>query len=259
MPEPLRLAYEERGSGPALVLVHGFPFDRTMWIEQLKGLARIRQAVAVDLRGHGLSNDANPSEYSMDMFADDVAATMDEIGADRADVCGLSMGGYVLFSLWRRHRDRIRSLIFCSTKAEADTDEAKAGRDRTAALVRESGMNALWEQLGPKLFGPEPPATLAERVRSMFQGMPAEVAAADAIAMRDRVDSAADARSIDVPVLWIHAEQDQLMPVENARATAEEIPAARFVSVPDAGHLAPMENPKVVNDAMAEFLTGLPR
>jgi pimeloyl-ACP methyl ester carboxylesterase len=259
MPEPIRLAYEERGSGPALVLVHGFPFDRTMWIEQLKGLARIRQVVAVDLRGHGLSKDANTGTYSMDLFADDVAATMDEIGADRADVCGLSMGGYVLFSLWRRHRDRIRSLSFCSTKAEADSDEAKAGRDRTAALVRESGMDALWEQLGPKLFGPEPPAKLAERVRAMFLGMRTEVAAADAIAMRDRVDSTADAQAIDVPVLWVHAEQDQLMPVESVRSTAEKIPGVRFVTVPSAGHVAPMENPGAVNDAMAEFLTGLPR
>src|SRR5438552_2330706 len=130
MSEPVALAYEERGSGPALVFIHGFPLDRRMWIGQLSGLAKLRRCVALDLRGHGLSviDDPEP-EFSMDLFADDVAATLDELGADQADVCGLSMGGYVAFAFWRRHRARVRSLILCDTKAEPDSEEGKAGRE----------------------------------------------------------------------------------------------------------------------------------
>src|SRR6266542_441983 len=98
MPEPMQLAYEDRGSGQALVLILGFPLDRRMWIGQLSGLANVRRCVAVDLRGHGLSTIPEKEPvFSMDLFADDVAATLDEIGADQADVCGLSMGGYVAF------------------------------------------------------------------------------------------------------------------------------------------------------------------
>ena len=157
MSEPMELAYEERGSGPVIIFIHGFPLDRRMWIGQLAGLAKNRRCVAVDLRGHGLSkiDDKEPA-FSMDLFADDVAKTMDELGADQADICGLSMGGYVAFAFLRRHPARVRSLILADTKAEADSDEAKAGREKTAAMVREQGMEALWEGLGAKLLASNP-------------------------------------------------------------------------------------------------------
>lgn len=260
MSEPMALAYEERGSGPVLVFVHGFPLDRTMWIDQLAGLAKIRRAVAVDLRGHGLSRDPQPElAYSIDMFADDLAATLDELGADRADICGLSMGGYVVFSFWRRHPDRVRSLIFCDTKAEADTPEGKEGREKTAQLVQEKGMRELYLALEAKMFGSNPSDDVKTRTLKMFLGTPAEVAAADALAMRDRPDSTPDLPGIGVPVLWIHGKEDALMPVEAARTTAEKIPGALFVTIPRGGHMAPMENPDAVNAAIRKFLKGAPR
>lgn len=255
MAEPMELAYEERGSGPVLLFIHGFPFDRTMWIPQLAGLAKIRTTVAVDLRGHGLSADDSPGDYSMDLFADDVARTLDAIGADQADIAGLSMGGYVAFALWRRHPQRVRSLILIDTKAEADGDEAKAGREKTAELVSSKGMEALHETLGPKLVGSSPSIEVQDKLKQMFLDTPAEVAAADALAMRDRPDVSGDLPTITVPVLWIHGEEDQLMPLDGARASAERVPNATFVSIPKAGHVAPMENPDAVNDAIRAFLS----
>ncbi|HEX9775909.1 MAG TPA: alpha/beta fold hydrolase [Actinomycetota bacterium] len=254
MPEAMELAFEERGSGPVLVFIHGFPFDRTMWIPQLAGLAKIRTCVAVDLRGHGLSEDRDPGDYSFDLFADDVAATLDTLKVQEADVCGLSMGGYVAFSMWRRHRDRVRSLILIDTKAEADSDEARAGREATADLVAKEGMGVLHEKLGPKLVGGNPSQDVIDRVQAMFTATSPEIAAADSLAMRDRTDSTPDLPTIDVPVLWLHGEEDQLMPLAGAEASAKEIPGARFVSIPKAGHVASMENPDAVNDAIADFL-----
>lgn len=252
MPEPMELAYEERGSGPTAVFVHGFPLDRTMWIGQLSGLAKVRTAMAVDLRGHGLSEDPNPGGYTMDLFADDIAATIDAVGMQKIDLVGLSMGGYVLFAFWRKHADRVRSLVFIDTKAEADSDEARKAREATAESVRANGMESLWEGLKPKMFGPSPPDDVLERVHKIFLGVPTEVAAADALAMRDRPDSTGDLGGIDVPVLWIHGDDDQLMPADGARATAEKIPGARFVTIPG-GHLSPMESPAEANAAMTEF------
>src|SRR2546430_1443433 len=168
MPEPMELAYEERGSGPVLLFVHGFPFDRTMWIAQLAGLAKVRTTVAVDLRGHGLSNAMSGSDFSMDLFADDIAKTLDVIGADQADLAGLSMGGYVLFAFWRRHPDRVRSLIFIDTKAEADGDEAKAGREKTAEMVAAQGLQPLYDSLGPKLVGSSPSIEVQDKIKSMI-------------------------------------------------------------------------------------------
>jgi pimeloyl-ACP methyl ester carboxylesterase len=254
MPEPMELAYEERGSGPVLLFVHGFPFDRTMWIAQLAGLAKMRTAVAVDLRGHGLSDIMSGSDFSMDLFADDIAKTLDAIGAEQADLAGLSMGGYVLFSFWRRHPDRVRSLILIDTKAEADTDEGKAGREKTAELVAEKGMQPLYETLGPKVVGSSPSVEVQDKIKGMFLNTAPEVAAADSLAMRDRADSTGDLASIKVPVLWMHGEEDTLMPLEGARASAEKLSDATFVTIPKGGHVSPMENPEAVNAAITNFL-----
>jgi pimeloyl-ACP methyl ester carboxylesterase len=259
MSEAMHLAYEERGSGPVTMFVHGFPLDRRMWIEQLSGLAKLRRCVAVDLRGNGLStiSDEEPV-FSMDMFADDLAATMDELGADHADIVGLSMGGYVAFAFWRRHRERVRSLILCDTKAEEDSDEGKAGREKTARLVREQGIEQLWEGLGPKLLATNPKPQDVERLKELFLAQPPAVIAADALAMRDRPDSTGDLPGIDVPVLWIHGEEDQLMPIDDARATVSKIPGATFAAIPHGGHMAPMENAAAANDAIGAFLKGRP-
>jgi pimeloyl-ACP methyl ester carboxylesterase len=257
MSEAMQLTYEERGSGPVTIFVHGFPLDRRMWIEQLSELAKIRRCVAVDLRGNGLSTIAETEPvFSMDLFADDLASTMDELGADQADIVGLSMGGYVAFAFWRRYRERVRSLILCDTKAEADSDEGKAGREKTAQTALEHGMEQIWEGLGPKLLAKNPKPQDVERLKEMFLAQPPAVIAADALAMRDRPDSTEDLPGIDVPVLWIHGEEDQLMPVDGGRATAEKIPGATFAAIPAGGHLAPMENAAAANEAIAAFLKG---
>ena len=257
MPEPMELAYEERGSGPVLLFIHGFPFDRTMWVAQLAGLAKIRTAVAVDLRGHGLSDVMSGGDFSMDLFADDVAKTLDAIGADKADIVGLSMGGYVLFSFWRRHPERVRSLIFIDTKAEADSDEAKAGREKTAETAASQGMQPIYETLASKVVGSSPSVEVQDKLKEMMLGTAPEVAAADALAMRDRADSTADLPNITVPVLWLHGEEDALMSIEGARASAAKVPGAKFVSIPKGGHVSPMENPEAVNAAIQEFLKSL--
>ena len=255
MADAMQLAYEERGSGKPLVFIHGFPLDRRMWIGQLSGLAKKRRCIALDLRGNGLStiDDAEP-EFSMDLLADDIAATLDELGADKADICGLSMGGYVAFALWRRHADRISSLILCDTKAEADTDEGKAGREKTAQLVREQGMQPLVEALAPKLLGSSPTDENMARLRDMFLAQPPNVSAADCLAMRDRPDSTPDLEGITVPTLVIHGDADQLMPVDGAKAMAEKIKGATFAAIPGGGHMAPMEFPEATNDVIAAFL-----
>jgi pimeloyl-ACP methyl ester carboxylesterase len=246
------LAYEERGSGPVAVFVHGFPLDRTMWIGQLSGLAKVRTAVALDLRGHGLSEDPNPGNYSMELFADDIAKTLDAIGADQIDLVGHSMGGYVVFAFWRKYRDRVRSLVFVNSKAEGDTDEGKKGREATADNVRANGMEAFWEGAKAKYFGPDPSAESLDRGHRMFIGVPTEVAAADALAMRDRPDSTDDLSNIDVPVLWLAGADDVLIPPDVGRGAADKIAGARFETIPG-GHMAPMEHPNEANALLTEF------
>lgn len=257
MTTPMRLGYDEAGSGPVLLLVHGFPLDRTMWSEQLRALSDIRRVVAVDLRGRGKSP-AQTDEWTIDLYADDVAKTVEDLGVDQIDLAGLSMGGYVVFSFWRRHQKRVRSLLLIDTKAEGDSSEAKEGREKTAALVSEKGTAELVEGLFPKIFAPTTGDEVKNKVRTMFETIPGSTSAADALAMRDRLDSKADLASISVPTIVIQGGEDALMPVDGARAMAEALPNAKFVVVPDAGHLAPMENAEVTNVAIRDFLESLP-
>jgi 3-oxoadipate enol-lactonase len=252
MAQEFRLGYDEAGSGPVLLLVHGFPFDRTIWSEQLSGLSDIRRVVAVDLRGRGKSPSGDG--WTVDDLADDVARTVGSLGVDTVDLAGLSMGGYVVFALLRRHKDRVRSLLLINTKAEADSPEAKEGRENTAATAREKGTIALWETLGPKLFAPSVSEQVKAKVRRMFESIPGETSAADALAMRGRPDSTPDLATIDVPTLVVHGEQDALMPAASAKDMAAQIPGARFVPIPNAGHLSPMENPEATNEAIREIL-----
>lgn len=243
------------GEGAPLLLVHGFPLDHTQWDNQLQALASWR-AIAPDLRGAGRS-DAPEQGYSIARYADDLVAVLDALGAERAVCCGFSMGGYVLLDLWRRHRERVRALILCDTKAEADTPEGRRARDEHADLVRREGMAALAERLLPRLVGRTTTAAnpaLVERVRAMMVRTPPAGAVGALRAMRDRRDASDILGGVSVPTLLICGAEDVLTPPAMMRALAGRMPAARCVEIPLAGHLSPMEQPERVSRALEEFL-----
>jgi len=246
----------DRNNGKTLVLVHGFPLDARMWEAQLAALAFLRRVIAVDLRGRRKSRQVPDETYGMDVYADDLARTLDALGIAEIDLGCLSMGGYVTLAFWRRHRARVRSLIFMCTRAGADPDSARAGRLATAAKVRTEGTRALLSAMLPKLLGPNTQAPVRALVESMFVETPGETAARDSLAMRERPDSTPLLSEIDVPTLVVHGEADALIPVATGREMAAAIAGARFVSIANAGHLAPLEQPGAVNAALREFLSG---
>ncbi len=248
------LGHDEAGTGPLLLLVHGFPFDRRMWAGQLAGLSQLRRVMAVDLRGRGKSAGLVPDRLSIDTHAGDLARTIVALGHDQADVAAQSMGGYVALALWRRHPEVVRSLILINTRAEADSPEARAGRDASVVLVGEQGTIALADQMLPRLLAPSTGGDIRALVTQMFEETPAETAAADLLAMRDRPDSTPTLATISVPALVIHGAEDNIVSLQSSQDMAGRIPGRRFVVVPGAGHLSPMENPKAVNATVAAFL-----
>jgi 3-oxoadipate enol-lactonase len=250
------LAVEVRGQGPAVLFVHGYPFDRTIWRDQLDGLHGYRR-IAPDLRGMGES-DAPDLGYGMSIYADDLAALLDALGADDVVLCGVSMGGYIIFEFLRRWRHRVRAVILIGTRAEADGAEARRARDTAAATAREGGAVAIADQMLPRL--------LAERTRrdapDLAEGLHRRMAATPVAgivgalsAMRDRPDSVGLLPTLaGLPALVVVGEEDVVTPPESARRMASGIPGARLVVMPGAGHLPPLERPSETTAAILDFL-----
>lgn len=247
------LSIETRGSGPAVLFIHGFPLDRTIFRHQLDTLTGFRR-IALDLRGMGQS-DAPDLGYSMGMYADDVAALLDALGEDRVVVCGLSMGGYIAFEFLRRYRSRVRGLILLDSRAEADSAEGRKARDLLVAKVREQGAVAAAEAMLPRFFTASVPAGIIESVRNMILRSPVPGIVGALTAMRDRPDSTPLlATLVGIPSLVIVGQEDVITPPAISRAMAAAIPEARLVEVPGAGHLPSIEQPVPTTRAILKFL-----
>jgi len=258
----VELATVDEGSGPPLVLVHGFPLDHTMWNAQIDALSTDYRVIAPDLRGFGQSG-VTPGKVTMEQFADDLAALLEELAVGEPVVfCGLSMGGYVAWQFWQRHRPRVRGLIVCDTRAVADTAEQAAGRLTMADRVLREGPAPLVEGMIPKLFAQSTVETEPEVVESlrqvMLRGDPEGIAAAGR-GMAERPDVTAMLGRIDCPTLVIVGQFDAISTVEEMRSLAAAIPGARCVEIAGSGHMSPMERPAEVNAAISRFLGELKR
>lgn len=248
------LAVETRGSGPAVLFIHGYPLDRTIWQHQVAHLEGFRR-IAPDLRGMGRS-DAPDLGYSMATYADDLAGLLEVLDEESVVLCGLSMGGYVAFEFLRRHPDRVRGLILMDTKAEADTPEGRKARDAHLALVREQGTGALAEQMLPKLLAPAAPPAVVAQVDAMVRATPVAGVAGALGAMRDRADSGVLLPELGrIPVLVVSGAADALIPLAQAKALADAIPGAHLEVVAGAGHLPPLEQPEATTAALLRFLS----
>lgn len=238
------LAVHLAGSGPLAVLLHGYPLDHRQWLDQLHGpLAARRTLAAIDLRGHGLSPATADPVLSMELLADDVAAVIHTLADGAADVAGLSMGGYVAFALWARHPEFVRSLVLTNTRAVADTQEARAGRDAAIATVTTKGRAAIADAMLPKVLAPGADPLLAARVRTMIESLPVETIVGDLRGLKARADRTSLLPTIRVPTLVIGGDQDPIAPRAETEAMANAIPGAQLAVIPGTAHLTPLERP----------------
>lgn len=254
------LEYVDLGTGTAIVLVHGFPLDHTMWNAQIEGLSAAYRVIAPDLRGFGRSG-VTDGVVTMEQFADDVAALLDALRVEEPIVlCGLSMGGYVAFQFWRRYAERLRGLILCDTRAANDTPEVAAGRLEMAQRVLREGPTPLTGAMMPKLFAEktvhENPAVVRS-LRDVMMGTDRRGIAAAARGMAERPSVVAVLSEIACPTLVVVGRLDAISTAEEMREIARAIPGAGFVEIAGSGHMSPMEKPTEVNAAILEFVGGL--
>ena len=254
----LEVEYDETGRGLPLLFIHGWPHNRTLWAGQMSGLATQARCLAPDLRGFGGSSVMEP--YSIAQYADDLAALLDARGIERAVVCGLSMGGYVALAMLRQHRPLLRGLILTSTRATADTAEAREKRARLIAFVEEHGVEALAGRQLRAMVGSttfESRASVRESLREMMAGAPTAGVIGALRAMAERPDATDLLPTIDIPTLVVGGAEDGFTPPDELRAMAARIPRSRFELLAGGGHVCAYERPGAFNHVVGEFLSGL--
>lgn len=253
-------AVHTRGSGIPLLLLHAFPLDHRMW-EAQESLAESVRLIVPDQRGFG-STPAQPPIASIAALADDAVAVLDALHVtEPAFVGGVSMGGYVAQHVAARHPDRVRGLILCDTKLDADTPEARTGRAGLAAKVGRRGAGILAETMLGTLLAQSDEAraqsrraAIEELLRQTIHRQPVATIQAALAAMGDRPDMTDTMRSLAIPTLLIVGEEDTFTPPAIMQRMEAILPDAQLLIVPHAGHLVPLEAPTVFNAAVLEFL-----
>lgn len=256
------LEYGDAGPGPLVVLLHGFPLDRTMWEFQIGSIGSTYRVLTPDLRGHGRSV-APAGTYTIDAMADDVIETLDSLELTAPLVLGgLSMGGYVALSIAARYPERLRALMLMDTKATADTpDAARVREDLAREVERGNSVQPVVQAMLPRLFAPGNRTRRADRLTRLGEQMMRTPALGVIGALRGlalRPDRTADLARITCPTLALVGAEDAITPPADMKAIASKVPNARYVEVPEAGHLAPLENPTAVDAAILDFLKSLP-
>jgi pimeloyl-ACP methyl ester carboxylesterase len=259
----IQLAYTDTGGdGPVFLLVHGFPLNRSMWDPQLEALRAVGRVIAPDLRGFGASELGPRGPLTMAQHADDLAALLDHLKVERVIFVGLSMGGYVEFAFWARHKDRVRALVLSSTRATADTEEGKAGRYKLADEAESVGSTAPFAKaMLPHFFAPGTAEndSVYVKMQAVISSNKAETAADAARGIAVRPDSRELARTIDVPTLILVGEHDAITPVASAREMSEHIADSALMVIPHIGHIANIEAPDAFNQALISFARSLPK
>jgi 3-oxoadipate enol-lactonase len=257
--DPVELAYDDTGTGPGLVLLHGFPFNRSLWRAQVSALSATHRVVTLDLRGFGATPAAD-EPATMEQMAADVAALLDRLGLERVALGGLSMGGYVALAFYRLFPRRVRALVLADTRPQADTEEGGRNREVLAQRALAEGMQAIADAMLPKLFAPatyDAQPEVVARTREMILSMSPEGAAAALRGMAVRRDQTDLLPDILAPTLIIAGGEDAIVPRADAERMHREIRGARLELLAGAGHCANLERPAEFNQALTQFLADI--
>jgi 3-oxoadipate enol-lactonase len=241
----------------ALLLIHGFPLDGSFWQPQVEGLSSVAGVLAPDLRGFGTDRRELPRAMTMEAYAKDLMALLDERGIERAVLCGLSMGGYVAMAFAQRWPQRVQGLILSNTRSTADTDEGKAAREQTALDALDKGAAVIARAMIPKVLSERTRRTQPEataRVEAIMASQRPEAIAAASRGMALRPDRTQVLRGFDKPALIITGSNDVLMPMPTSEAMHAAIPSSRLAVIEGAAHLSNVEAPEQFNAEVQQFL-----
>ncbi len=246
MEKPIDLHYELIGKGNPVVLVHGFPFNHTIWMPVAERLKNRAAFILPDLRGFGKSP-ALGKVYSMDLMAADLAALFDRLDVSKVVLVGHSMGGYVSLAFIRQYPDKVSGLGLVATRSDPDSPERREGRYNSAREIEEQGMGPLQQTMPSKLTNE--PALLPE-LKGLIEATSPGAAAACQRGMAERADFTPSLKDIRVPSIVVAGDADAFVPIESSKKMVNELTDCRLYKVIHGGHMPMLEAPELVAGAI---------
>jgi len=257
----ININYVDTGEGEAIVLIHGHPFDHTMWQPQIEAFSGKYRVIVPDLRGYGKSSLPVTGKTTFADYATDIILLLDVLGVSTFHVAGLSMGGQLAMECFRQAPSRIKSLILADTFAGLDTPEAKKARNDGADRMEREGMGGYANESIHKMIKAEHVTTMPDVAAHVMRMMTSTNPKAAATAMRARsarIDYLREVLpQITVPVLVVVGRQDEFTPVAKAEEMHAAIPNSKLVVIEDAGHMPNLERPEEFNGIVMKFLAGV--
>ncbi|HSW54245.1 MAG TPA: alpha/beta fold hydrolase [Ignavibacteriaceae bacterium] len=240
----------------AIIFLHGFPFDHTMWQAQADEFGKDYLCVSYDIRGLGESP-VGDGQFTMESFVDDLEMILDELKLNKPILCGLSMGGYISLRALEKMQERFSAAILCDTRSEADNNEGKLKRAVGIKQINKEGLASFVNDFIINCFGEDfkqnRKEVLQKIIEKSSQFNPVGVKGC-LLAMLSRSDTTASLGKINIPTMLICGEEDALTPPPVMKDMFHKINKAEFVEVPNAGHMTPIENPQMINKAIKDFL-----
>jgi pimeloyl-ACP methyl ester carboxylesterase len=256
----ITVSYDDEGSGEPLVLLHGHPFDRTMWRPQIERFSRSGwRVVAPDLRGYGRTT-VVPGTTTLDVFARDIVGLADHLGIDTFVLGGLSMGGQIVMETYRLYPDRIRGLILADTSARAETADGRVERYAMADRLLREGLGGYADEVLAMMVAPSnivAAPEVADRVLTMMRGTPPVGAAAALRGRAGRPDYVGTLSTVTVPTLVVVGSGDEFTPVPEAELIHQVVAGSVLAVIEGAAHLPNLERQAEFDDLVQSFLDSL--
>ncbi len=247
------LAHDAHGrpGDPTVVVLHGWPLDRSIWSEVAPRLAASGfRVLCPDLPGFGGSAPVGSDRWTVEAYADEVATFLRAAAAGPAAVAGHSFGGYVALALSERAPERLVGLGLVSSRTAADSEAARAGRLATIEKVKSGGAGALLPGLAASLLAPNAPADLVARADALIRSCASEAVVAGLTAMAARPDRTGILEAFPRPLLVLHGTADQIIPVAQAPQPARQAAPLDRVLLEGLGHMPMWEDPGRTADAI---------
>lgn len=255
----ITVAFDDIGEAHnTLLLVHGHPFNRSMWKPQLAAVTEAGwRAVAPDLRGYG-ETAVVPGKTPLSVFAADLAALLDHLEIEDVVIGGLSMGGQIVMEFARLFPHRVRGLVLAATFPQSETEEGRRSRNAMADRLLREGMRAYAGDVLPRMLAARSIQTLpavAEHVVAMMRATDPEGAAAALRGRAERPSYEETLASLTVPSLVVVGSEDAFTTRRDAERMHELLRGSELVWLEGVGHMPNLERPEAFNAALIRFLT----